>query len=228
MLTNDKRPHYHGHRKRLKERLMENSRALADYEVLELLLSYVNFRRDNKPMAKDMLERFKTIRGVYMARGGEMRDIEGFGPGYEQFWALLREFWARVNEHPLHKRAVLNCPEVVAGMAQARLGPAESEEFWVALVDNKNRLVGWDQVSKGTVDQAAVYPREVLSLALTRKASGVILVHNHPGSDPKPSIQDVELTKRIKTAASEINLRVLDHIIVTESRFFSFQTEGIL
>ncbi len=228
MLSNDKRPHYHGHRKRLKERLVENSRALADYEVLELLLSYVNFRRDNKPMAKAMLERFQTIRGVYMARGGEMKDIEGFGPGYEQFWTLLREFWARVNEHPLHKRAVLNCPEVVAGMAQARLGPAEYEEFWVALVDNKNRLVGWEQVSKGTVDQAAVYPREVLALALTRKASGVILVHNHPGSDPKPSIQDVELTKRIKSAASEINLRVLDHIIVTESRFFSFQTEGIL
>lgn len=228
MLNKEKRPHYIGHRKRLKERLMEHPRGLADYEVLELLLSYVNFRRDNKPMAKAMMDRFETIRGVYLARGGELRDIEGFGPGFEQFWALMREFWARVNEHPLNARLALNSPEIVAEMAQARLGPAEAEEFWVALVDNKNRLVGWEQVSKGTVDQAAVYPREVLALALTRKASGVILVHNHPGNDPKPSIQDVEITRRIKAAASEINLRVLDHLVVTESRFFSFQSEGML
>jgi len=228
MLNKDKRPHYIGHRKRLKERLMENPRGLADYEVLELLLSYVNFRRDNKPMAKAMMDRFETVRGVFLAREGELKEIDGFGPGFEQFWALMREFWSRVNEHPLNTRMVLNSPEIVAAMAQARLGPAEAEEFWVALVDNKNRLVGWEQVSKGTVDQAAVYPREVLALALRRKASGVILVHNHPGADPKPSIQDVELTRRIKAAAAEINLRVLDHLVVTESRFFSFQSEGIL
>jgi len=98
----------------------------------------------------------------------------------------------------------------------------------MALVDNKNRLIGWEQVSKGTVDQTAVYPREVLALALTRKASGIILVHNHPGCDVKPSIQDVELTKRIKNAAREIDVRVLDHLVVTENSYFSFQSEGML
>ncbi len=110
----------------------------------------------------------------------------------------------------------------------ARLGSLEDEEFWVALVDNKNRLVGWEQVSRGTVDQTAVYPREVLALALLRKASGMILVHNHPGSDPKPSRQDVELTKRIVTAAREVEVRILDHLVVTEKSYFSFQSEGML
>ncbi len=228
MLNKDKHPHYVGHRKRLKERLLENPRGLADYEVLELLLSYANFRRDNKPLAKTLLARFKTMRGVFLARESELRSVEGFGPGFEQFFALWREFWARVNEHPVTERVVLNSPEVVAEVAIARLGSSESEEFWIALVDNKNRLIGWEQVSRGTVDRAAVYPREVLTMALMRKASGVILVHNHPGRDPKPSIQDVELTKRIRSAASEIDLRVLDHVVVTDTSFFSFQSEGLL
>jgi len=98
----------------------------------------------------------------------------------------------------------------------------------MALVDNKNRLVGWEQVSKGTVDQAAVFPREVIATALRHKASGVILVHNHPGADPRPSVQDVEFTRRIVSAAREMDIRVLDHLVVTENKFYSFQSEGML
>lgn len=228
MLIKESHPHYHGHRKRLKERLAENPRGLAEYEVLELLLSYANPRRDNKPLAKALLERFGSLRGVFSARAAELTAVDGFGQGYAQFWMLWREFWARINEDPVRKRAVLSSPDVVARMAMARLGSLEDEEFWLALVDNKNRLIGWEQVSKGTVDQTAVYPREVLALALLRKASGVILVHNHPGNDPKPSRQDVELTKRIITAAREVDLRVLDHLVVTEKSYFSFQSEGML
>lgn len=228
MLIKESHPHYHGHRKRLKERLTENSRGLAEYEVLELLLSYANPRRDNKPLAKALLGRFGSLRGVFSARLAELTAVDGFGQGYAQFWTLWREFWARINEEPVRDRTVLSSPDVVARMAMARLGPLEAEEFWVALVDNKNRLIGWEQVSRGTVDQAAVYPREVLALALLRKASGVIMVHNHPGSDPKPSRQDVELTKRIAAAAREVDLRVLDHLVVTDKSYFSFQSEGLL
>jgi DNA repair protein RadC len=228
MLIKESHPHYHGHRRRLKDRLAENPRGLAEYEVLELLLSYANPRRDNKPLAKALLDRFGSLRGVFSARLGELAAVEGFGEGYARFWQLWREFWARINEDPVRERVVLSNPDIVARMAMARLGSLEDEEFWVALVDNKNRLVGWERVSRGTVDQAAVYPREVLALALLRKASGVILVHNHPGSDPKPSRQDVEITKRIVTAAREVDVRVLDHLVVTERSYFSFQSEGML
>ena len=228
MLTKKEPPHYLGHRRRLKDRLMDNPRALADYEVLEIVLGYVNVRRDNKPLAKELLRRFGNVRGVLTARLEEMRDIPGFGPGAEEFLTLWREVWARFHEQPMRDRAVLGSPDVVAEMARARIGVKEHEEFWMALVDNKNRLVGWEQVSKGTVDQTAVYPREILALALLRKASGVILVHNHPGSDPKPSRQDVELTKRVVNAAREVDLRVLDHLVVTEKSYFSFQSEGML
>jgi DNA repair protein RadC len=102
------------------------------------------------------------------------------------------------------------------------------ESFWVALVDNKNRLITFTRVSKGTVDQAAVYSREVLALALKWKASGIILVHNHPGGDPTPSLQDKDLTKRIQKAADEVGLRVLDHLVVAEDRYYSFQDRGTL
>ena len=221
-------PHYHGHRARLRERLTKDPRQLADYEILELLLGHVVPRRDTKPLAKELLTRFGGIRGVFLAREEELRAVEGFGPALKTFWVLLRECRARFNEAPIRERTVLGSPSEVADLAIARLGPSASEEFWLALVDNKNRLMAWEQVSRGTVDQAPVYPREVLSLALTHKASGIILVHNHPGGDPKPSPQDVEQTKRINRAAQDLGVRLLDHLIVTETDFFSFQSQGML
>jgi DNA repair protein RadC len=228
MLIKKESPHYLGHRRRLKDRLVENPQALADYEVLELILGYVNVRRDNKPLAKELLQRFGSLRGALTARLEELRDVPGFGPGAEEFLTLWHEAWARFHEQPVRDRAVLNTPDIVAEMARARIGSREREEFWMALVDNKNRLIGWEQVSKGTVDQAAVYPREVLSVALRHKASGMILVHNHPGADPRPSVQDVDFTRRIKSAAREVDIRVLDHLVVTENRYYSFQSEGML
>jgi DNA repair protein RadC len=100
--------------------------------------------------------------------------------------------------------------------------------MWVALVDNKNRLMSWKQISQGTVSEAPVYPREVLALALRSQAGGVILVHNHPGGDPSPSGQDMEITRRIARSGLELDVRVLDHIIITEDSFFSFQERGLL
>ncbi|HCR12071.1 MAG TPA: DNA repair protein RadC [Solidesulfovibrio sp.] len=228
MLNKKEPPHYLGHRRRLKDRLMENPRALADYEILELLLGYVNVRRDNKPLAKELLRRFGSVRGVLLAREEELRGVPGIGPGALEFVTLWREAWARFHEQPLRERALLNSPDIVAEMARARIGANEREEFWMALVDTKNRLIGWEQVSQGTIDQAVIYPREILSVAIRHKASGVILVHNHPAGDPRPSSDDVAFTRRIVSAARELDVRVLDHLVVTAGGYFSFQAEGML
>ena len=208
--------------------MSEDPRALADYEVLELLLGYVYLRRDTKPLAKALLERFGSLRGVFAARPAELGQVDGLGEGFEKFWLLWREFWARLNEQPLRERAVVNNPSVVAEIARARLGHEETEEFWVALLDNKNRLVGWERLSRGTVDQAPVYPREVLALAISRKASGIIVVHNHPGGDPRPSASDIELTVKLRAAARELGVRLLDHLVVTDSDYCSFKSENLL
>jgi DNA repair protein RadC len=221
-----KTPHYHGHRQRLRERLLRDPLELADYELLELLLGVVITRRDTKPLAKELLKRFGTLRGVMNARPEELRKVEGFGPALEAFWSLWREMWARVREAPVQERTSLTSPQEVAELAMARLGNSPAEEFWMVAVDNKNRLMGWERISKGTVDQAPVYVREVLAMALKRQASGIILVHNHPGGDPKPSAQDVELTKRLVSSSRDLGIRVLDHLVVTDGSYYSFQAEG--
>ncbi|WP_029895495.1 RadC family protein [Desulfohalovibrio reitneri] len=223
-----KKPHYHGHRQRLRERLQRDPRSLADYEVLEMLLGYVLRRGDTKPLAKELLARHQNLRGVFQASPEELRQAEGFGPAMETFWHLWKEVWARLHETPARSRAVLSSPQEVSELAMARLGPSRSEEFWAALVDNKNRLLAWERVSQGTVDQAPVYPREVMALALKHEASGIVLVHNHPGGDPHPSSQDMELTRRLVRAASDLGVRILDHLVVTDDAYYSFQQEGML
>ncbi len=224
----DERPHYHGHRERLREKLRRDSTTLADYELLELVLGLVHRRKDTKPLAKLLLQRYKNLRGVFSVQQEELRTIKDFGPSLESFWQLLAELKARIDEAPVTSKVVFSSPRVVADVAMARLGDRTSEEFWVALVDNKNRLMAWERLSKGTVDQAPVYPREVLGLALERKASGIVMVHNHPGGDPRPSAADIELTKRICRVAEELGVRMLDHLIVAESEYFSFQSQGML
>lgn len=222
------RPHYHGHRERLRLRLLKDPSHLADYEILELILAQALPRRDTKPLAKELLSRFGTLRSVFSAPEEELLAVEGFGPGLAAFWKLLHEFRARYNEAPVMEREVFNSPRIVAEAAMARLGAETSEEIWLALVDTKNRLIAWERVAKGTVDQAPVYPREVLEPAIRHKASGLVLVHNHPGGDPTPSDQDVHLTQRIKRAAKELGIRLLDHVIVSEDDYFSFQSEDML
>ncbi|MHC1751137.1 RadC family protein [Humidesulfovibrio sp.] len=221
-------PHYLGHRQRLREKLTAEPKALADYELLELLLGQVLPRRDTKPLAKDLVARFGTLRGVMTARPEALCEVKGFGESLAGHWALLAEIFARLGEAPVRERQVFSGPEVVAEAARARIGHLAVEEFWVALVDNKNRLMAWERVGRGTVDETPVYPREVLALALKHQASGLILAHNHPGGDPSPSIQDRDLTRRIASAAEQLGLRVLDHLIVAESRHFSFQDSGLL
>ncbi|PTN36866.1 DNA repair protein RadC [Desulfonatronum sp. SC1] len=220
--------HYLGHRKRLKERLTRNSQSLADYEVLEMLLGYALPRRDTKELAKALLTRCGSLRGVFHASAEDLADVPGMSPSVNVLLSVWREFWSRVQEGLVQEREVFSHPRIVADFAIARLGRERTEQFWVALVDNKNRLVHWQRVSQGTVDQTPVYPREILRLVLHHQASGLILVHNHPGGDPKPSVQDQELTKKMQRAAQEMDIRVLDHIVVTDHDYLSFQAQGLL
>ncbi len=221
-------PHYLGHRKRLKQKFIRDSRQLTDYELLELLLGYGLPRRDTKPLAKELLNRFGSLKGVLTARDHELRELDGFGSGLELFWKVWQEFWARIGEDTVRQRDALNGPKAVVEMAKTRIGFSSKESFWIVLVDNKNRLLSFNELGKGTVDQAPVYPREVFSLALKSEASGMILIHNHPGGDPKPSSQDIDFTKRLYKTASDLGIKILDHIIVAEESYFSFQGEGLI
>uniref|UniRef100_A0A7C3WGE3 DNA repair protein RadC n=1 Tax=Fundidesulfovibrio putealis TaxID=270496 RepID=A0A7C3WGE3_9BACT len=223
MLKKEDRPHYLGHRSRLKERLRQDSRALADYEILELLLGYASPRRDVKPLAKALLARFGSLRGVYQASQAQLLEVDGFAEGMAAFWSLWREFLARLGEQAVAERVLVDDPGVVAQLARERLAGLPGEEFWVLLLDAGNRVIGWERVSRGTVDQTPVYPREVLALALARHAAGVVMVHNHPSGDPKPSRSDQDVTRQVRLAAQAVGLKLLDHVIVAGKDFFSFK-----
>ncbi len=222
------KPHYLGHRQRLKDRFLQDPGLLENYELLELLLGYALPRKDTKPLAKALLDRFGSLGGVFGAKPHELREIEGFGPGLETFWRVWQEFWARLCRDSLPERTRINSPLDIVETARARLGRDSRESFWAALVDNKNRLLSFNKAAQGTVDQSAVYPREIIGLALEHKASGLILVHNHPGGDPAPSLQDREVTREIRKSAAGLGIRVLDHIIVAEDSWYSFQENGLL
>lgn len=227
-MSGQDKPHYLGHRARLRSRLAREPKALADYELLELVLAQVLKRSDTKPLAKALLGRFGTLAGVFAAPEDQLLALDGFGPALCAHWTLLRELLARLAEGNLAPRQVLSGPEAVIAAARARFGRGGTEEFWAALLDNKNRVLAWERVSQGTVDQTAVYPREILALALKHKASGLILVHNHPGGDPKPSEADIRITAQLARAAGDLGLRLLDHLIVAEDRHASFQEQGLL
>lgn len=213
--------HLSGHRKRLRARLECEPQAVADYEVMELVLGLAITRRDTRALANALLDRFGNIRGALDARCDELEQIDGFGPGLMSLWRLLREVMARYTLAPLLAREILVSPEAVAAVARQRLGNLSHEECWLALVDAQNRLISWERLQRGSISSIALQPRDVLEVALLRKASGIVLVHNHPGGSPQPSQADMDLTKEIENLAPRLALRFLDHVIVTSDECYS-------
>ncbi|QGY40044.1 DNA repair protein RadC [Pseudodesulfovibrio cashew] len=227
-MTEKTKPHYHGHRKRLREKLVENSRGLADYELLELVLAQIFTRKDTKPLAKAVLARFGSLKDALTASPDQLQEVEGVGPGVAAHWVLLQELFARLGEAGARTREPLSDPAEVARAAMARIGSKGTEEFWAAFLDTKNRVIAWERVSRGTVNATPVFPREIMARALKLEASGIILAHNHPGGDPTPSMEDVRLTERIRETAEGLDIRVLDHLVVTDHDYYSFNETGRL
>jgi DNA repair protein RadC len=220
-------PHYQGHRARLRERLHRDASCLADYEVLELLLALAQIRRDTKPLAKELLHRFVSIRGVLDARDGELLDVPGFSSGTLALWRLLREFMARHAESQVREQRRILGSRDIAEMARARLAGCEHEEIWAALLDTGNRLIAWIRMEEGTVGTAVLYVRKLLEAALARKASGIVLVHNHPGGLARPSPADAELTRSLRRAAGAVGISLHDHLVLTENSYYSFSEAGM-
>ncbi len=222
------KPLHHGHRARLRERMEHDANSLADYEVLELLLGYALVRKDTKPLAKKLLQRFGTMRGVLDAFPEELLEIPEFGPGVLHLWKLLREFMARYEESQARQRTSVCSAGDVAQMARVRLAGCPHEEIWAAFLSVSNQLLAWKRVGTGTVNASTLYVRDVLEMALKYKASGLILVHNHPGGSPCFSGADLELTRQLEHSAAALGMRVLDHIVIAADKSFSYKHDTLL
>lgn len=224
-----RKSHQHGHWKRLRRRFERGgAEALLDYELLELLLTFAITNGDVKQRSKDLIKRFRGLRGVLDADPTELKKIDGIGEKSAILISLVKELMLAYLEEQMQKRDVLSSPQAVLDFARTKLAGLPHEAFMVIYLNVKNHVLGHEVLHEGTVDRAIVYPRRVLESAIKHNAVGLILSHNHPSGDPAPSQEDKHLTRTVTEAARMIEIRVLDHVIVGRNGYFSFQENRLL
>lgn len=218
-----------GHRFRLREKFLNAGlKGFLNYEIIELLLSLGTPRRDCKQPAKDALDRFKTLRGVLEAPTEQLMEIKGIGRHNVFGLKLIQEVSREFLREKMMARVFCRSSKEVFDYLYHSLRDSKREKFKALFLDAKNQILEEKTVFEGTVDSSAVYPREIIKEALWRDASSLIFVHNHPSGDPTPSESDKQITSELFFAASAVQIRVLDHLIVGNDRYFSFADSGLL
>jgi DNA repair protein RadC len=208
-------PHFHGHRERLRARFMEaGSEALADYEMLELVLFRAVPRRDVKPLAKDLLARFGSFAEVISAPPARLAEVDGLSEAAITEFKIVQAAAHRLAKGQVRKRPVLASWSAVLDYIRAAQAFAEKEQFRILFLDKRNQLIADEVQQEGTVDHTPVYPREVVKRALELSSTAIILVHNHPSGDPTPSHADIEMTKEVAKVAKTLGIQLYDHVIV--------------
>lgn len=213
-----------GHRQRLKERFASaGPEALPDYELLELVLFSAIPRRDTKPVAKRLIERFGSFAEVVNAPADRLKEVKGVGDAAVMQLKLVRAGALRVVQGGVMQRPVLTSWSAVLDYCRAAIGFETREQFRILFLDKKNRLIADEMQQQGTVDHTPVYVREVVKRALELSASAIVLVHNHPSGDPTPSRADIDMTRQIVDAAKPLGVAIHDHIIVGRQGHASFK-----
>jgi len=211
----DEPAHYNGHRARLRERLLQaGPEAVADYELVELVLFRAIPRRDVKPLAKALIARFGSFAEAIAAEPARLAEVEGMSQGAIAEFKIVEAGAKRFAKGVARKRLPVGSFSAVVDYCRTAMAFDPREEFRVLFLDRKNGLIADESQGVGTVDQTPVYPREVVRRALELSATAVILVHNHPSGDPTPSTQDVKMTLDIIAVAQPLGVAVHDHIIV--------------
>lgn len=216
-----------GHRERLRERFSRSGfEGFHDYEVLELLLTYAIPRVDVKPIAKRLLNVFGTLAGVFDAPLAELKQIEGMGERGAVFLTLVRQVEVRYLASDLPGKSVFDRPEKVKAHLRLLVQGRGMECFGAIFTDQQNRHVATQILFEGTVDRAAVYPRNLMKRALELDAKGMIIFHNHPGGTPRASDEDIQLTRRMAEAGAPLDIKVLDHFLIAGTEVLSFKEKG--
>jgi DNA repair protein RadC len=213
-----------GHRQRLKDRFVAGGpEALPDYELLELVLFNAIPRRDTKPVAKRLIERFGSFAEVVNAPPERLKEVKGIGDAAIVQLKLVRAGALRMMQGGIMQRPVLASWTAVLDYCRAAMGFEAREQFRILFLDKKNRLIADEVQQEGTVDHTPVYVREIVKRSLELSASAIILVHNHPSGDPTPSRADIDMTKQIVDAARPLGVTIHDHIIVGKQGHASFK-----
>ncbi|MBU2981063.1 DNA repair protein RadC [Lentibacter algarum] len=229
-LTKGKQPSYIAdHRARLRERFLNGGAdAMPDYELLELVLFRAIPRRDVKPLARELLDKFNDFNGVISASSERLLEIKGVGKAVVCELKIVAASAQRLARSRVIQRPIVSSWDALIDYCHTAMAHRDTEQFRILFLDRKNTLIADEAQAKGTVDHVPVYPREVVKRALELNASALILVHNHPSGDPTPSSEDIAMTEQINLAAQALGLTVHDHLIIGKSTELSFRSEGYL
>jgi len=217
------------HRARMRDKVRDRgTEALADYELLEMLLFLVFKKGDTKPLAKALINHFGSFAAVLAAPYQQLIAMRGLGPHSMTALQIVRAAAVRMTLAEVREQPILNSPEKLIAYLTMVLAREKVEQFRVLFLNPRNRLIADEAQGRGTVDHTPVYPREIVKRALELHATAIILVHNHPSGDPSPSAEDVAMTREIREAGRLLSVRVHDHIIVGNGASFSFRELGLL
>jgi DNA repair protein RadC len=225
----NKKPHYLGHRERLKERFQKvGYLGMHDYELLEMVLCLAIPRGDVKPIAKELLMRFKTLEGVFHADPLLLAEIKGIGPSSIHTLKIILSIHQRMLQMKLHKKHLLTNFEQVLDYCYTHMAFERIEEIRILFLDAKMNLMKDEVHQRGSVTSSTLYVQEIIKKALDLGSTGMILIHNHPSDDTTPSDSDKNLTNFLSLTAKPLNITLHDHIIIGKNGYFSFRQENLL
>ncbi len=223
------KPHYLGHRERLRERFREaGPDALADYELLEMVLFRAISRGDTKPLAKALIARFGSFAEVISAPTERLMEVDGVGEAIATELKLIRAASLRLMKNTFINRPLLGSWTAILEYCRAAMAFQDKEQFRILFLDKKNQLIADEVQQEGTVDHTPVYTREVMKRSLELSASAIILVHNHPSGDPTPSIADIDMTRKIIDAGQKLGIAIHDHVIIGRKGHTSFRGSKLI
>ncbi|OPZ77553.1 MAG: hypothetical protein BWY78_00963 [Alphaproteobacteria bacterium ADurb.Bin438] len=201
---------------------------MADYELLELVLMCAIPRKDVKPLAKDLIKKFGSFSETLSAPHEDLMEIKGIKENTISFFEIIKQSAIHLSKQQAFKNPVINSWDKLIDYCVAKMGYGKVESFRVIFLDTKLRLISDELFSEGTVDQTSLFPREVLKKAVKLGAVSIIMVHNHPSGDTKPSKADISMTKKVMEALSSVNIELIDHLIISKNSHSSFKTLGII
>ncbi|WP_335931018.1 RadC family protein [Fusobacterium polymorphum] len=225
-----------GHRERIKEKFLKNGiDGFAEYEILELLLTYCIPRKDTKPIAKELLNKFKSLDNIFKADFDKLSAIDGLGKNSIAFLKLIGDLPSIIYKDELKNKKLvdketlkISNKDILLKYLRNKIGYEEMEKFYVLYLSSSNEVIEFEENSVGTLDRSSVYPREIYKKIINLNAKSVILAHNHPSDNITPSKCDIELTNEIAKGLKNFGALLIEHIIITKNSYFSFLEEGLI
>lgn len=228
MSSKTEEKHYVGHRARLRSRFSSMPNQIDDYELIELLLFLSIPRRDIKPLAKKILTKYKSVYEFIHSSKEDVTSCDGIGDSTYNVNILIKEILSRCLKYKITDKNVISSWQQLLDYLKLTMGSSKTEQFRILFLNKKNLLIADELQKTGTIDQTPVYPREVVKMALLHEASAIIIAHNHPSGNTKPSKADIMMTKAVAEACKAVNVTLHDHVIVTAGDCFSFKSNLLI